>query len=102
MNINTVFKNLVGVSALVLSSLSYAGVDTETDSNEVILAGHDAVAYFTQGKPVLGVDGYTAIHNDAIYRFSSAENRDTFKQNPKKKPRKLRRYINNLKRWNST
>ncbi len=84
MNINTVFKNLVGAGALVLSSLSYAGVDTETDSNEVILAGHDAVAYFTQGKPVLGVAGFTAIHNDAIYRFSSADNRDAFKQNPDK------------------
>ncbi len=31
-----------------------AGVDTETDANDVILAGHDAVAYFTDNKPVLG------------------------------------------------
>ncbi len=60
------------------------GVDTETDENGVILAGHDAVAYFTQGKPVLGKANFTAVHNDAIYRFSSEENRDMFVSNPDK------------------
>lgn len=60
----------------------FAGVDTETDKNGVILAGHDTVAYHTEGKPVLGDADITAVYNDAIYRFSSTLNRDKFVANP--------------------
>lgn len=63
---------------------AFAGVDTQTDENGVILAGHDAVAYFTESKPVLGSAEFTSLHNGAIYRFSSAANRDTFNQTPEK------------------
>lgn len=69
---------------LLRSLTAVAGVDTETDSNDVILAGHDAVAYFTQGKPVLGKAEFTATHHGAVYRFSSAANRDQFRRNPDK------------------
>ena len=78
-------SRLVALVATVLFSLSgsvFAGANTETDANDVILAGHDAVAYFTQGKPVLGDEKYTAAYNDAVYRFSSAKNRDLFRANP--------------------
>lgn len=81
------FKQLTPfATALIVSfsGLAHAGNDTETDKNDVILAGHDAVAYFTEGKPVEGSADYTAVYNDAIYRFSSAKNRDTFKSNPDK------------------
>lgn len=77
-------KTLFAVMSLSMSSLAFAGVDTETDANGVILAGHDAVAYFTQNKAVEGSTEFTAVHNDAIYRFSSAKNRDMFNQNPDK------------------
>ena len=70
---------ILALTALIVSTSAFAGVDTETDSNDVILAGHDAVAYFTENKPVLGSTEYTATYNGAIYRFASAENRDTFK-----------------------
>ena len=70
--------------ALSFAGLANAGVDTETDENSVILAGHDAVAYFTQGKPVLGSANYTAVYNGAIYRFSSAANRDSFRADPER------------------
>ena len=76
------FKHTLAVVAVVASSLTFAGVDTETDGNDVILAGHDVVAYFTQGKPVKGAAEFTAVYNDAIYRFSSAENRNLFNQSP--------------------
>lgn len=79
-----VLKSIFTAVAITVSSLSFAGVDTQTDSNDVILAGHDAVAYFTQNKPVLGKSEFTAVHNDAIYRFSSADNRDAFNSNPEK------------------
>ncbi|MEO1202645.1 MAG: YHS domain-containing (seleno)protein [Pseudomonadota bacterium] len=75
---------LIAAAALLITANAFAGVDTETDANEVILAGHDAVAYFTDNKPVLGSADYTAIYNGAIYRFATAENRDAFKASPAK------------------
>lgn len=73
---------LMVVLLSLLSISSWAGVDTETDANGVILAGHDTVAYHTEGKPVLGKPGITAVYNDAIYRFSSEGNRDLFVASP--------------------
>ena len=75
------------MSILLLSTLSisaWAGFDTETDQNDVILAGHDAVAYHTEGKAIVGKAQYTVSHNNAIYRFSSSANRDKFRANPEK------------------
>lgn len=71
-------------TALLLSARAFAGVDTGTDTNDVILAGHDAVAYFTEGRPVPGSAEYTATYQGAIYRFASAENRDRFRADPAK------------------
>lgn len=84
MNVYHALKLLAAGALISLSSFSYAGHDTETDNNGVILAGHDVVGYFTQGKPVLGDAKYTAVYNDAIYRFSSPENRDLFNLDPEK------------------
>ena len=78
------FNSILAAALVALSTVALAGVDTETDKNDVILAGYDAVAYFTENQPVLGSEEYTAVHNDAIYRFSSAKNRDLFNQNPEK------------------
>jgi YHS domain-containing protein len=78
------FKSFAALTVLLFSAISQADVDTETDSNGVILAGHDAVAYFTEGKPVEGKAKFTAVHNDAIYRFSSKKNRNAFVKNPAK------------------
>ena len=76
---------LIGVVAvLLMTQIVTAGVDTETDKNDVILAGHDAVAYQTENQAVLGSADYTAVYNGAIYRFASANNRDLFNKNPEK------------------
>lgn len=76
--------SIVAAFAIGFSAFASAGADTETDANNVILAGHDVVAYFTENKPVEGSADFTATYNDAIYRFSSAKNRDMFKANPVK------------------
>jgi len=76
------FKTLGAIAVLLITATAMAGVDTETDSNDVILAGHDAVAYFTENKPVLGSAEFTASYGGAIYRFSSAANRDAFQADP--------------------
>jgi len=77
-------KTLLFIFTVSLATSVFASNDTETDANQVILAGHDAVAYFTQGKPVLGSSEFTSVYNDAIYRFSTSGNRDLFKSNPEK------------------
>lgn len=82
MNVLKTLGAVTGLIFITLSSGAFAGHDTETDANDVILAGHDAVAYFTEGKPVLGSADYTAEYNGAVYRFSSSENRDLFRAEP--------------------
>lgn len=78
----TTISILMLLIGLLASSYSVAAVHVETDKNDVILAGHDAVAYFTQGEPILGSSEYTASYDGAIYRFHSKSNRDTFRANP--------------------
>ncbi|MGI9287789.1 MAG: YHS domain-containing (seleno)protein [Pseudomonadales bacterium] len=78
-------KRFMIAMLLTFSSLNlFAGVDTGTDDNDVVLAGHDTVAYHTEGKPVLGKPDITAVYNGAIYRFSSTKNRNNFVANPAK------------------
>ncbi len=77
-------KSTFAFILFLTTSLAWAGVETSTDDNDVILAGHDAVAYFAEGKPVIGSAAYTAQYQGAVYRFSSASNRDTFQANPQK------------------
>lgn len=78
------FKIWLAAIALMTSLTSVAGTETATDANDVILAGHDAVAYFTENKPVLGSAKYTAEYDGAVYRFASAGNRDLFQSSPEK------------------
>lgn len=75
-------KTFSAIAALLITATAMAGVDTETDANDVILAGHDAVAYFTDNKPVLGKAEFTASYGGAIYRFATAANRGTFQADP--------------------
>jgi len=78
------FASLVAASALLFSALSFAAEETQQDANGVILSGYDAVSYFTMEKPIKGYSGITAVHDGAIYHFSSEANRDQFKANPAK------------------
>ncbi|MCI0391713.1 MAG: hypothetical protein MOB07_23465 [Acidobacteria bacterium] len=48
------------------------------------LRGHDAVAYFQEGKPAEGSPDFTYEWNDAKWRFSSAANRDLFAKETQK------------------
>ena len=82
MSVTKTLATMLGALAITLSAAVNAGPDTETDANDVILAGHDVVAYFSEGKPVKGSSSYTATYNDAIYQFSSRKNRDSFRADP--------------------
>jgi YHS domain-containing protein len=50
--------------------------------NNVAVGGHDAVAYFRGGKPVLGSRDHSVQSQGAEYRFASAANRDAFQAEP--------------------
>ena len=46
------------------------------------IRGYDAVAYFTQGQAVKGLEKFTYPWRGATWRFASAENRDHFAASP--------------------
>lgn len=50
----------------------------------VAVGGYDPVSYFTVGKPVRGKKEFEASWDGVKWRFSSAENRDTFLESPQK------------------
>jgi YHS domain-containing protein len=78
------YSTFLLITTLMASLFTHASVDTATNDNDVILAGHDAIAYFTEGKPVLGSSEFTAQHDGAVYRFANAANRDRFRADPNK------------------
>ena len=50
----------------------------------VAVGGHDPVAYFAEGKPVVGNPQITLKHDGATWRFSSEDNRRAFQADPAK------------------
>lgn len=83
MKLGKTFKFASVAAAILFSSFSFAS-SVNTGVNDVAIHGYDPVAYFTQAKPVKGQEQFTAVHDGAIYRFSSAKNRDLFKANTDK------------------
>ena len=54
------------------------------NDKSVILDGYDAVAFFTDNKPVKGDAQFQVAYEGAIYYFVSKEHADLFKNNPEK------------------
>jgi len=52
--------------------------------NNVILKGYDPVAYFKQGKPVMGNPSITSTYHGATYLFASREDKAEFDKSPAK------------------
>ncbi|MEM9060479.1 MAG: YHS domain-containing (seleno)protein [Pseudomonadota bacterium] len=55
-----------------------------TDFRGVALKGYDAVAYHLERKPIKGQDSFAYEWKDAVWFFSSAENRDRFIADPER------------------
>jgi YHS domain-containing protein len=55
-----------------------------TTRQRLALKGYDPVAYFTDGKPIQGVEAYELTWDGQRYRFASAQHRDLFRKNPDK------------------
>lgn len=71
---------LVLSSSLFAASTAFAGDFFE--KNGVAIEGYDAVAYFTDKKPVEGKKEFSAEYKGSTFLFSSAANRDKFAANP--------------------
>jgi len=52
--------------------------------NDTAVDGYDAVAYFTEGKPVEGSNDFEYFWRGGNWRFSSQENLEQFKADPEK------------------
>jgi YHS domain-containing protein len=59
------------------------GASSASPTDTAIL-GYDSVAYFTENKPVPGLDAYTYSWMGAKWKFSSQKNLDLFKATPEK------------------
>ncbi len=85
MKILNTLKRFAAVVAVAFSAGGFAAdVQLNTDANDLAIHGYDAVSYFTETGPVKGEQEYSASYRDAIYLFSSAENRDAFRAAPQK------------------
>ncbi|MGI9402508.1 MAG: YHS domain-containing (seleno)protein [Rhizobiaceae bacterium] len=68
---------------VMLAASAMAGpYDVNKTNTGLAMRGYDPVAYFTDKKPTPGSFGITVVHNDAVYRFASEENKAKFKENP--------------------
>lgn len=54
------------------------------NSNNLVLDGYDAVAYFRENLPREGKPEFTADYSGGKWQFVSAENRDMFQKDPEK------------------
>jgi YHS domain-containing protein len=52
--------------------------------SDLAVSGHDPVAYFREGRPVVGQRTFEHKWNGATWRFASAENRDAFAAAPER------------------
>jgi YHS domain-containing protein len=76
------------IPACILASLLAAPIlavaPVNHDRSGLALQGYDAVAYFTDGRPVPGKAEFTHPWNGATWRFASREHRDLFAAAPEK------------------
>ncbi|KQB06430.1 YHS domain-containing protein [Vibrio metoecus] len=78
-------KYWIGLAMLFFSSLVIAQdqIYTGIFSNKA-LDGYDAVAYFTENKPVKGLSQFKTEYKGAQWFFSSQQNLDSFVADPEK------------------
>jgi len=84
-------SRFVGLSALALSAAflfaqgcnrAAASSSINQQSDGVALKGYDVVAYFTEGKPVMGTREFRHEWMGAKWQFANAANRDLFAADP--------------------
>jgi len=82
--IKSLLSAVVVPFVLVATLLAQKAPAIYTAKGTLALSGYDAVSYFKDGKPLPGKPDFVYQWMDATWRFSSAENRDAFAQDPAK------------------
>ena len=78
-------KILLLILGLAASTLPLqAEPKPNVDKDGLALEGYDPVAFFTDGKPVMGKEEFHSSFKDATYRFASAEHKAMFEKEPAK------------------
>ncbi len=72
------------IAANVSAQKSNAKYFNNVNADGLILDGYDAVAFFTDNKPVKGDSKFQYKFQDAVYYFALQEHLDLFKVNPEK------------------
>ena len=72
----------VTVFSILLAGCGSMNVVSDGADSRLMLKGYDPVAYFTVGKPVLGLPEFEHEWDEHRYRFSRAEHRELFKADP--------------------
>ena len=70
--------------AVLIASTTVALAGAFFEQSGVAIRGYDAVAYFTQGKPVKGSPAFATDYQGSTFHFSSAAHRDAFIADPAK------------------
>jgi hypothetical protein len=80
------FQRLLTVAAslLLVAGAAHAKDLVNTDATGLAIQGYDAVGFFTDGKPLLGIPRFTSTYQGATYRFATAEHQALFDQDPEK------------------
>jgi YHS domain-containing protein len=73
---------LAFAAALLLAACQTFNTTSEGADANLMLKGHDPVAYFTDGRHVPGKPDIKADHEGVTYRFATAEHRDLFVKQP--------------------
>lgn len=75
---------VIAPTASVLGRAAFASEPETFQEDGVAIHGYDPVAYFTEGKPVMGSDSHTVNYKGATWKFASAENLAAFEGDPER------------------
>jgi hypothetical protein len=86
------FRNVLVLVGLVAAIFLGCRAIAQAADQSLALKGYDPVAYFTEKRPMLGVEQYQHEWDGATYRFASAKHLELFKADPD-------RYLPQYKNW---
>jgi hypothetical protein len=69
-------------AGLVAGAAGYQQSQLNVSRGDLALQGYDAVAYWTTAQPAKGSTSFEHRWKDAVWRFSTAANRDEFAKDP--------------------
>ncbi|WGI20597.1 YHS domain-containing (seleno)protein [Amylibacter sp. IMCC11727] len=82
MNLTRRTALLAGAAALMVPAVANARAKPVYTEGKIAIDGTDAVAYFTESKPVAGSKSHSLKYKGSTWLFSSAENKAKFEADP--------------------